>query len=52
MSDYFLIGKFFAELNKIKNDVELDEQDMLAELECCIERNFKLYKELWGGLLK
>jgi len=42
----FLIGKFFAELLSIRNNAELDEQDMLRELEECIDANFEKYKAL------
>ena len=52
MSDQFLIGKFFAELNQIRYNPKLDSQDCLTELEDCIDKHLTLYEEMLGAFYR
>ena len=47
----FMIGKFFGDLNSIRSNPALDEQDMLRELEDCIDTHFKKYKDMLRALI-
>jgi hypothetical protein len=50
MNGKFLIGEFFSDLNRIRNDNTVDEQEMLARLEDSIDYHLKLYTNTWVAI--